>query len=88
MMALAFAERRIVVSFDRGVGSQAVRGEHPAIGVVRLVADEVGDDLASFAALTAERLDRMTEPELFGKLTILERERTRQRALPSIGDRG
>jgi predicted nuclease of predicted toxin-antitoxin system len=87
MMVLAFQERRIVVTLDRGVGSSAVSGDRSAVGVIRLNADETGNDLLVFAERVAERLSAMAESEILGKLTVLEPDRTRQRDLPRVADR-
>lgn len=85
VLARSVSEGRVLVTADRGFGDLVLRRRLPSIGVVVLVLGE--SDLRHVARACAERLAGLGESQLLGRLTILAPDRTRQRALPSAGDR-
>jgi len=79
LLAIANAEVRIIINEDFDFGDLLFRDRFPAVGAIIVFLPELVPDA---------RADRLTSvmqsPELtfYGKLTIVEQRRVRQRALP------
>jgi predicted nuclease of predicted toxin-antitoxin system len=81
VLALSADENRILVTEDYDFGELLIRWNRRAFGVVIIAPDVVdGATIDVFRAL-ADRLSELGE-SLTGCLTMIESDRTRQRALP------
>lgn len=87
VLARSVEEGRILVSTDYDFGDLVFRLERPAVAVVLLVIANPRLDLVRIADDVAKRLAAFGEDRLVGMLTVIEADRTRQRALPAQGDR-
>ena len=80
VLALAEADRRIVLTEDRDFGEPVIRKKLPVLGVVLLELDQLSNEsedrvLAVFVQLAGQ---------LEGKLVVVEPGRTRIRPLPGV----
>ena len=83
VLELSVDESRILVTEDYDFGELVIRFKRKAFGIVT-IAPSVADDTSIEAfRLLVKRISEL-DVQLIGQLTTLEKNRTRQRALPQI----
>lgn len=87
VLARSVEDDRILITRDQDFGDLVFRLGHRAIGIVRIRIDPLlGASVV--ASEVQRRMERLGESALRGWFTVLETDRTRQRALPPAADRG
>lgn len=80
VLALACEEQRVLLTEDRDFGELVFRLRYAAPGIVLLRFAEDEADIKCRRAVA--ELERLSE-QLWGYFTVIDKERTRRRALPS-----
>jgi predicted nuclease of predicted toxin-antitoxin system len=82
VLEMSVAHGRVLVSADYGFGELVFRLGMDAVGIVLIAPDVVEKDPRAASKMIAERIVE-TSASLAGRLTVMEKERTRQRPLPN-----
>lgn len=87
VLARSIAENRLLITEDRDFGELTFRLGQPALGVVLIKMDgTLGADEVAERVLRG--IGEIGEADLRGMFTVIDADRTRQRALPPAADRG
>ena len=83
LLALSFAQGRIIVSEDRDFGELILRDLKPAIGIVLFKIADFSGTLQSKADYAAKKITELGS-SLNGHLTVIEPGRERPRPMPAV----
>jgi uncharacterized protein with PIN domain len=83
VLRMSVEHGRILVSADYGFGELVFRLTMRAVGIVLIAPDVVEKDPRAASKMIAGRIAE-TSASLAGRLTVMEKDRTRQRPLPNL----